>query len=106
MCVQLGGSRVDEPGTDDWQIRQLKDELSDEFSDSVTSPESTLIATDTGLSTTRMSLLTSVACLPKEQILAMMPSRKVVDRCVSHFFNMFDFAPGEFPYTHMCSLTD
>ncbi|KAL6356916.1 hypothetical protein LRP88_10529 [Fusarium phalaenopsidis] len=49
-----------------------------------------------GLPTTRMSLLTSVACLPREQILAMMPPRKVVDRHVSYFFNTFDFAPGEF----------
>ncbi|KAL2694596.1 hypothetical protein Neosp_001181 [[Neocosmospora] mangrovei] len=40
-----------------------------------------------------MSLLTSVACLPKEEILAMMPPRKVVDRHISHFFNAFDFAP-------------
>ncbi|KAI8676468.1 Zn(2)-C6 fungal-type domain-containing protein [Fusarium sp. Ph1] len=74
-------------------IRQLKDELSDDFSDSVAGPESTLIAADMGLPTTRMSLLTSVACLPREQILAMMPPRKVVDRHVSYFFNTFDFAP-------------
>ncbi|RTE79295.1 hypothetical protein BHE90_006227 [Fusarium euwallaceae] len=74
-------------------IRQLKDELSDDFSDSATSPESTLLTADIGFPTTRMSLLTSVACLPREQILAMMPPRKVVDRHVSHFFNTFDFAP-------------
>ncbi|UPK89707.1 hypothetical protein LCI18_000642 [Fusarium solani-melongenae] len=74
-------------------IRQLKDELSDDFSDSATSPEPTLSSAGMGLPTTRMSLLTSVACLPREQILAMMPPRKVVDRHVSHFFNTFDFAP-------------
>ncbi|RSL61449.1 hypothetical protein CEP54_006225 [Fusarium duplospermum] len=74
-------------------IRQLKDELSDDFSDSATSPESTLLTADMGLPTTRMSLLTSVPCLPREQIPAMMPPRKVVDRHVSHFFNTFDFAP-------------
>ncbi|KAJ4197345.1 hypothetical protein NW755_000038 [Fusarium falciforme] len=57
------------------------------------SPESTLLIDDMALPTTRMSLLTSVVCLPREQILAMMPPRKVIDRHVSHFFNTFDFAP-------------
>ena len=103
MCVSdLLRSRVDEFGADGWQIRQLKDELSDDLSDSEMSPESTLLTADMGLPTTRMSLLTSVACLPREQILAMMPPRKVVDRHVSHFFNTFDFAPGEFLYINIC----
>jgi hypothetical protein len=45
-----------------------------------------------GSPATRISLLSSYPSLPKEQILAMIPPRKAVDRHVSHFFNAFDFA--------------
>ncbi|KAH8660808.1 fungal-specific transcription factor domain-containing protein [Tricladium varicosporioides] len=76
-------------------IRLLKDELSDEYSDGTTSQESASLSA--GLMgrppPTRVSLLTSITCLPKEQILAMIPPRKVTDRHVSHFFNTFDLAP-------------
>lgn len=46
-----------------------------------------------GLPTTKSSLLSSEPCLPREQILAMMPPRKVVDRHVSHFFNDYEMGP-------------
>ncbi|KAK3933912.1 fungal-specific transcription factor domain-containing protein [Diplogelasinospora grovesii] len=69
--------------------------LSEEFSKSTTSLEST--PADAGLTrgspATRISLLNSAPCLPREQILAMIPARKVVDRHISHFFNTFDLAP-------------
>lgn len=48
--------------------------------------------TDTKPSAPRISLLNSAPCLPKEQILAMVPPRKVVDRLVAQFFNDFDMA--------------
>ncbi|KAF2725658.1 hypothetical protein K431DRAFT_238962 [Polychaeton citri CBS 116435] len=77
-------------------IQHLKDELSEELSDGTCSQETTPCTAEYtygGSSATRFSLLTSTTCLPKEQILAMIPPRKVVDRHVSHFFNAFDFAP-------------
>ncbi|KAK3331421.1 fungal-specific transcription factor domain-containing protein [Apodospora peruviana] len=43
-----------------------------------------------GSPATRISLLNSGPCLMREQILAMLPARKIVDRHVSHFFNAFD----------------
>lgn len=38
-------------------------------------------------------MLNSAPCLSKDQILAQIPSRKVVDRLVSQFFNAFDMGP-------------
>ncbi|KAH8686510.1 fungal-specific transcription factor domain-containing protein [Ilyonectria robusta] len=76
-------------------IQCLKDELSEEYSNPNTSLESTPF--DTGSRNesplTRISLLNSSPCLPREQILGMIPPRKVVDRLVSQFFNAFDMAP-------------
>ncbi|KPM34774.1 hypothetical protein AK830_g11798 [Neonectria ditissima] len=76
-------------------IRQLKDDLCDGNSDSTTSEARTPF--DDGLTVheapvNRISLLYSATSRTREQILAMLPSRKVVDRHVSHFFNTFDFA--------------
>ncbi|KAI0106840.1 fungal-specific transcription factor domain-containing protein [Daldinia grandis] len=80
-------------------IRHLKDELSEEYpeeySESNANPEA--IPFDAGLMqglpATKCSLLSSAPCLPREQILAMMPSRRVVDRHVSHFFNDYEMGP-------------
>ncbi|KAF4468960.1 Oleate activated transcription factor 3 [Fusarium albosuccineum] len=76
-------------------IQHLKDELSDDYSDGVKSSESTPFDTNSTHSspTTRISLLTSATCFPREQIISTLPSRRVVDRHVSQFFNAFDFAP-------------
>ncbi|KAJ9134322.1 Transcription factor [Pleurostoma richardsiae] len=76
-------------------IRCLKDELSDEFSNNPTNLVSAPLDARLmdGSPATRTSLLNSAPRLPKEQILAMVPPRKVVDRHVSHFFNAFDMGP-------------
>lgn len=80
-------------------IRHLKDELSEEYPEeyfeSNMNPEQTLFDAGLvqGLPTTKSSLLSSAPCLPREQILAMMPPRKVVDRHVSHFFNDYEMGP-------------
>ncbi|RDW57488.1 oleate activated transcription factor 3 [Coleophoma cylindrospora] len=76
------------------EIQSLKDELSDDYSDTGMSRESTPFDAGSmaGSSPTRISLLSSSPSLPKEQILTMIPPRKVVDRHVSNFFNAFDFA--------------
>ncbi|KAK7419761.1 hypothetical protein QQX98_003133 [Neonectria punicea] len=75
-------------------IQRLKDDLSDQDTESTTSQVRTSL--DEGLMNkppaTRISLLASATCHSREQILAMVPPRKVVDRHVSHFFNTFDFA--------------
>ncbi|KAF2740596.1 hypothetical protein EJ04DRAFT_454808 [Polyplosphaeria fusca] len=71
-------------------IRHLKDELNDDASNSNTTSLDGLMQ---GSPTTRISLLNSAPCLPKEQILSMLPPRKVVDRHISHFFNTFEMAP-------------
>lgn len=75
-----------------FQIQQLKDELPDDDSDSVVTRESTPFHGSLG---TKISLLTGVSCLSREQIMAMIPARKVVDRHISQFFNTFDLAPGK-----------
>ncbi|RDW58331.1 oleate activated transcription factor 3 [Coleophoma crateriformis] len=76
------------------EIQSLKDELSDDYSDAGMSQESTPFdpGSMVGSSPTRISLLSSSPSLPKEEILAMIPPRKIVDRHVSNFFNAFDFA--------------
>ncbi|RFU27838.1 hypothetical protein B7463_g8492, partial [Scytalidium lignicola] len=76
------------------EIQNLKDELSDDYSDAAASQELTPLDADltVGSPATRISLLSSYPTLPREQILAMIPLRKIVDRHVSHFFNSFDFA--------------
>ncbi|CAM1507598.1 Fc.00g072390.m01.CDS01 [Cosmosporella sp. VM-42] len=76
-------------------IQHLKDELSEEDSTRTPGAGSTPFgAGSMGASrATRISLLNSAPCLPKEQILAMIPPRKIVDRHVSLFFNAFDMAP-------------
>ncbi|KAH7009932.1 hypothetical protein EDB80DRAFT_714107 [Ilyonectria destructans] len=98
--LSLTDDRAVYTGSSHWvtileDIQCLKDELSEEYSNANTSLESTPF--DTGSRhespTTRVSLLNSSPCLPREQILAMMPLRKVVDRLVSQFFNAFDMAP-------------
>ena len=80
-----------------FQIRGLKDEFFDEESNGAVSPKSTPFRE--GLMqappVTRMSLLTGTSYLPREQILAMIPPRKVVDRHVAHFFNVYDLALGK-----------
>ncbi|KAF7554331.1 hypothetical protein G7Z17_g2944 [Cylindrodendrum hubeiense] len=77
-------------------IQCLKDEVSEEYS-SNTSLELTLFesfdADVHGSPAIRTSLLSSAPSLTREQILDMIPPRKVVDRHVSHFFNAFDMAP-------------
>jgi len=79
------------------QIRRLKDELSlggDEYSSSSCGPAQTPTSFEgmQGLRVPRLSLLDSGPYLSREEILAMLPERKVVDRHVSHFFNAFDMA--------------
>lgn len=80
-----------------FQIENLKDELSNDYSDAARSDESSLFDNGSmvGSPATRISLLSSYPSLPKEQILAIIPPRKVADRHVSHFFNAFDFATCE-----------
>ena len=75
-------------------IQCLKEELLDEHSIESATPEPSSIDADlmTGSPATRISLLNSTACFSKDQILAMIPPRKVVDRHVAHFFNSCDFA--------------
>ncbi|KAI1370171.1 fungal-specific transcription factor domain-containing protein [Hypoxylon crocopeplum] len=76
-------------------IRGLRDELGEDYSNSAASPEPAPL--DAGLmcgsQPTGISLLNSAPCLAREQILSMMPPRKVVDRHVSQFFNTFDMGP-------------
>jgi hypothetical protein len=43
-----------------------------------------------GIPASRASLLTSATSPPREQIIAMLPPRKVLDRYISHVFNVFD----------------
>ncbi|PYI09931.1 hypothetical protein BO78DRAFT_336264 [Aspergillus sclerotiicarbonarius CBS 121057] len=75
-------------------IQSLKEELSDDHPGAIRSRESTMFDTDSTADppVTKILLLSGYPSLPKEQILAMIPPRKVVDRHVSHFFNAFDFA--------------
>jgi hypothetical protein len=83
-----------------FQIRCLKDELSDDsYPESIMSRGSTPFDADLmhGYTTPRISLLTNHGIpIPREQILATIPPKKVVDRHVSHFFNSFDLAPCKF----------
>ncbi|KAH6722843.1 fungal-specific transcription factor domain-containing protein [Leptodontidium sp. MPI-SDFR-AT-0119] len=76
------------------EIQKLKDNLSDDLTDATRTRESTVFDDDSiaGSPVTRVSLLSCYPSLPREQILATLPPRKVVDRHVSHFFNNFDFA--------------
>ncbi|KAI5459045.1 fungal-specific transcription factor domain-containing protein [Mariannaea sp. PMI_226] len=76
-------------------IRCLKDELSDVYSEDTSSQSSTPLdgRLKYGSPVSKVSLLNGANYLPKEQILDMMPPRKVVDRHVSQFFNAFDLAP-------------
>ena len=80
-----------------FQIENLKDELSNDYSDAARSDESSIFDNGSmvGSPATRVSLLSNYPSLPKEQILAIIPPRKVADRHVSHFFNAFDFATCE-----------
>lgn len=75
-------------------LQQLKDDLPDELSNSSGSPVPS--QSDTGTqqepAAARISLLNTGPCLPRDQILAMIPPRKVVDRLISQFFNSFDLA--------------
>ncbi|KAH8705958.1 fungal-specific transcription factor domain-containing protein [Talaromyces proteolyticus] len=75
-------------------IQNLKDDLSDEYPDDIAIKRLSSYDFDGmhDLSPPSISLLSSVACLPREEILAMIPPRKVVDRHISRFFNSFDFA--------------
>lgn len=78
-------------------IHRLKEELPDDHSEDTMSPEAASLDAETEheqeAGPTRISLLNSGPCLPREHILAMMPPRKVVDRYVTHFFNSFDVGP-------------
>lgn len=84
-------------------IQCLKDELSVEDPNSnAPRPEYTLLNNNLipeELPTHRMSLLRSAPYLAKEQILAMIPQRKIVDRHISYFFNTFDIGPFILPRT-------
>ncbi|KAF2429258.1 hypothetical protein EJ08DRAFT_591012 [Tothia fuscella] len=75
-------------------IQQLKDELSNEYSNNTSNYQSTVFDDDQihASTTAEISLLNSGSRLPKEQILTMMPPRKIVDRHVAHFFSSFDMA--------------
>ncbi|KAF5549400.1 transcriptional regulatory [Fusarium napiforme] len=73
-------------------IQQLRDELADDGSD-IASEGSSPFASG-GLThqsqAPRISLLANVSCLPVDQILALVPPRKIVDRYISQYFNTFD----------------
>ncbi|KAI2616307.1 fungal-specific transcription factor domain-containing protein [Hypoxylon sp. NC1633] len=75
-------------------IRHLKDELSEEYSNSIADSEPPQLDDDLVYEspTNRVSLLNSAPSLSREQILAMVPPRKIVDRHVAQFFNNFDMA--------------
>ncbi|KAI3588270.1 fungal-specific transcription factor domain-containing protein [Fusarium oxysporum f. sp. albedinis] len=72
-------------------IQQLRDELTDDGSDIVSEGSSPFAS---GLiqqsQTARISLLANVSCLPVDQILALVPPRKIVDRYIFQYFNTFD----------------
>ncbi|KAF5634061.1 transcriptional regulatory [Fusarium tjaetaba] len=72
-------------------IQQLRDELADDGSD-IASEGSSPFAS--GLihqsQAPRISLLANVSCLPVDQILALVPPHKIVDRYISQYFNTFD----------------
>lgn len=98
--LSLNDSRAVYTGSSHWatileDIQHLKDELSEEHSDYTASFRSTLPDAGVmhGSPAARISLLNSAPRLPREQILAMIPPRKMVDRHVSQFFNGFDMAP-------------
>ncbi|KAH8887521.1 hypothetical protein GQ53DRAFT_725719 [Thozetella sp. PMI_491] len=76
-------------------IHRLKDELSSTPSGSTRSQEQTIGDPDLihNSPVTRISLLNSAPSIPRDQLLAMVPPRRVVDRHVSQFFNTFDMAP-------------
>ncbi|KAI1806479.1 fungal-specific transcription factor domain-containing protein [Daldinia bambusicola] len=80
-------------------IQQLKNELSEEYPEEYSENNTNIELNqfDTGLTqvsaATRFSLLNSATRLPREQILAMMPPRRVVDRHVSRFFNDYEMGP-------------
>ncbi|KAH8659853.1 fungal-specific transcription factor domain-containing protein [Xylariales sp. PMI_506] len=98
--LNLGADHVVYTGSTHWNImledlQHLKDDLSDEHSPVTSSIES---AIDDGVFInnspgTRISLINSGPDLSSEQIIAMMPPRKIVDRLISQFFNNFDMAP-------------
>ena len=73
-----------------FQIQQLKDDLSDDFSESVDGASPPFDSFSHQPSAPRIFLLSSVTCFSTEQILAMLPPRRRVDRYISQYFNTFD----------------
>ncbi|KAG5801851.1 hypothetical protein H9Q74_012438 [Fusarium xylarioides] len=72
-------------------IQQLRDELADDGSDIVSEGSSPFAIGLTQQSQApRISLLANVTCLPVDQILALVPPRKIVDRYIFQYFNTFD----------------
>lgn len=72
-------------------IQQLRDELADDGSDIASEGSSPFASGLTHQSQApRISLLANVSCLPVDQILALVPPRKIVDRYISQYFNTFD----------------
>ena len=82
-----------------FQIRLLRDDLSENEPDIDDAFRLRMPASDNGFMhpqpTAGISLLNSASPLTTAQILSMIPSRKIVDRHISHFFNGFDLAPCE-----------
>ncbi|KAJ5291743.1 fungal-specific transcription factor domain-containing protein [Penicillium angulare] len=76
-------------------IQNLKDEFAEDPSDDATTRQSTPYETASihGSLSARLSLLNSGISLSRDQIMTMIPVRKVVDRHISRFFNTFDLAP-------------
>ncbi|KAF5982039.1 transcriptional regulatory [Fusarium coicis] len=72
-------------------IQQLRDELADDGSDIASEGSSPFASGLTHQSQApTISLLANVSCLPVDQILALVPPRKIVDRYISQYFNTFD----------------
>ncbi|KAF9770634.1 hypothetical protein IL306_011794 [Fusarium sp. DS 682] len=72
-------------------IQQLRDDLADDVSDIASEGSSPFAGGSIQQSPApRVSLLANVSCLPIDQILAMVPPRKIVDRYISQYFNTFD----------------
>ncbi|KAJ4074695.1 hypothetical protein NW761_013538 [Fusarium oxysporum] len=84
-------------------IQQLRDELADDGSDIVSEGSSPFAS---GLiqqsQTARISLLANVSCLPVDQILALVPPRKIVDRYIFQYFNTFDSSKSWLSYSANC----
>ncbi|KAK3677095.1 hypothetical protein LTR78_003300 [Recurvomyces mirabilis] len=75
------------------EIQDIKSELSEEYPSEISTPASSVQDAEYTQTFERVSLLNSAPYLAREDILSFIPARKVADRLVSHFFNVFDLGP-------------